>query len=191
MARKNIPLTIHQPGNSGISSEITFASVAAEDDLLCIPRRYPFADIANLSALRTAGYFRHELIGGVMGVSGDLGGSSTTNTEGTLGFQLPRTEKLVLLVRRTGVPATEDPEFAGGTAKHKFVIKGSEQYDVPDTEVEWAADETFLAGTKIYEIDLYNFGLYISGEAGEDGLTIVVTDDESTPALEFALIARM
>jgi len=179
MAVKNIPLTIHKPSTQGVSAEITFAKVVAANDFMRIPRRYPFADIANYNALADSGYFRH----GSKVVSTELGGSATTNTEGVLGFQLPPTEKLILLVRRTGVGTT-------GTAKQQFVIKGSTQYGIPDTTVTWIADAAFLAGTKVYEIDIYDLGLFISGVTNEDGLMIKVTDDEATPALEFALIAR-
>jgi len=180
MATKNIPLTLRKPGVNGVGPEITFAKVAAADDYMRIPRRYPFIDIANYDALETAGYFR----GGSKVVSTELGGSATTNTEGVLGFQLPRTEKLVLLVCRTGVATT-------GTAAHSFTIKGSIEYGIPDEVVSWEADEDFTSGTKIYEIDLYNFGLLIAGVSGEHGVMIQITDDEATPALEFALVARM
>ncbi len=180
MAKKNIPLTLRRPGVNGVGSEITFAKVAAANDYMSIPRRYPFIDIANYTALEALGIFRS----GSKVVSTELGGSATTNTEGVLGFQLPPTEKLILLVRRTGVAST-------GTAAHTIVIKGSIEYGIPDTTITWAADETFVSGTKIYEIDLYNLGLFITGVAGEAGVSIKVTADESTPALEFALIARV
>jgi len=179
MATKNIPLTIHRPAVRGVSAEITFAKAAAANDYFRIPRRYPFVDIANYSALKSAGFFRHS----TTDVSSDLGGSKTTNTEGKLGYQLPPTEKLILLVRRTGVAST-------GTVKHKFVIKGSTKYGIPDQVVEWAATGGFTSGTKLYEIDLYDLGLFLGGVSTEDGLIIQVTNDEATPALEFALIAR-
>lgn len=176
MAIKNIDLNIKRPGIDGVSDEITFTQVVSDKDYLRIPRRYPFADIANYDELVTAGYFRHA----TTDVSADYGGSKAVDTEGTLGFQLPNTEKLVLLVRRTGVnPA--------GTAETSFTIKGSLQYGIDDVTVTWAADNTFTSGTKIYEVDLYNFGLFITGVAGEKGIMIESTDN----TLEFALIARM
>lgn len=176
MATKNLKLNIVRPGVDGVSDEITFTTVAADGDYLRIPRRYPFVDIANYSALVTAGYFRHS----THNVSTLLGASATTDTEGKLGFELPNTEKLILLVKRNGVADT-------GTAEEIFTIKGSLEYGITDVTKTWAADATFVSGSKIYEIDLYNFGLYISGVSGEDGITIVVTDK----TLEFALIARM
>lgn len=176
MAIKNIDLNIKRPGIDGVSDEITFTKVVTDKDYLRIPRRYPFADIANYNELVTAGYFRHA----TTDVSADYGGSKTVDTEGTLGFQLPNTEKLVLLVRRTGV-------VTNGTAKTSFTIKGSLQYGIDDVTVTWAADAEFVSGTKIYEVDLYNFGLFITGVAGEKGIMIESTDN----TLEFALIARM
>lgn len=176
-AIKNIDLNIKRPGVDGVGDEIVWTKVTTADDHLRIPRRYPFADIANYNALKAAGYFRHT----ATDVSTVLGGSKTADTEGKLGFQLPNTEKLILLVRRTGVATT-------GTPKQKFVIEGSLKYGIPDVVVEWAADDEFVSGTKIYEVDLYNFGLFIGGIAGEDGIMIKVDDD---PNLEFALIARM
>lgn len=176
MAIKNIDLNIKRPGIDGVSDEITFTQVVSDKDYLRIPRRYPFADIANYDELVTAGYFRHA----TTDVSADYGGSKAVDTEGTLGFQLPNTEKLVLLVRRTGVnPA--------GTAETSFTIKGSLQYGIDDVTVTWDADAQFISGTKIYEVDLYNFGLFITGVAGEKGIMIESTDN----TLEFALIARM
>ena len=129
------------------------------------------------------GYFRHE----TTEVSSLLGGSSATNTEGKLGFQLPPTEKLVLLVKRKGIGST-------GTPKQKIAIKGSLLYSIPDIEIVFAADSNFTSGEKLYTIDLYNFGLYISGVEGEDGITIFVASDKFTDnksSMEFALIARM
>ena len=116
-----------------------------------------------------------------------MGGSSATNTEGKLGFQLPPTEKLVLLVKRKGIAST-------GTPDQKIVIKGSRLYSIPDIEIEFDEDSNFTSGEKLYTIDLYNFGLYISGVEGEDGISIFVEEDKFTnnkSSMEFALIARM
>lgn len=177
MATKNLLLNIIEPVREGLSDPITFTKVAAEKDTLRIPRRYPFVDIANYSALKSRGYFRHA----TTDVSTELGGSKTTNTEGKLGFQLPNTEKLILLYKRVGVPST-------GTPKQGFTIKGSKLYNIPDVEVSFEADSDFKTGEKIYEINLYDFGLFISGVDGEQGITIVVDDDVNQ---EFALVARM
>lgn len=177
MATKNLKLTIVRPGVEGLSDEIAFTSVVAKEDVLRIPYRYPFADISNYTELKNDGYFRHA----TTGVSTELGGSAVSDTEGKLGFQLPITEKLVLLVKRTGVAST-------GTPKQEFALKGSTYYKQPDTVVSFAAEATFTSGVKIYELDLYNYGLHISGISGEQGLSIVVNDDVN---LEFALVARM
>ncbi len=177
MATKNLKLNIHRPGVEGIGDVITFTTVATKLDILRIPRRYPFVDIANYDALKTAGYFRHS----TTTVSSDLGGTATTEKEGVLGFQLPNTEKLILLVKRLGVTSS-------GAVKAGFTIKGSLRNPFDDVAVTWAADADFVAGVRLYEIDLYNFGQYITGITGEDGISIVVDDDVT---LEFALIARM
>lgn len=177
MATKNLLLNIIEPVREGLSDAITFTKVAAEKDVLRIPRRYPFVDIANYDALKSRGYFRHA----TTTVSTELGGSATTNTEGKLGFQLPNTEKLILLYKRVGVPST-------GTPKQGFTIKGSKLYNIPDVVVSFEADSDFKTGEKIYEINLYDFGLFISGVDGEQGISIVVDDDINQ---EFALVARM
>ena len=187
MSAVNIKLNIVQPGRDGVSEEILFTNATSKTDPLRIPYRYPFADIANYAALKARGYFRHE----TTEVSSLLGGSSATNTEGKLGFQLPPTEKLVLLVKRKGIASTGT---STGTPKQKIVIKGSLLYSIPDIEIEFDEDENFTSGEKLYTIDLYNFGLYISGVEGEDGITIFVEEDTFTnnkSSMEFALIARM
>lgn len=167
MATINLKLNIKRPGVEGIGDKITFTQVTNANDYLRIPRRYPFVDIANYNALKAVGYFRHA----TTAVSTDLGGSATTNTEGKLGFQLPPTEKLILLVKK------------GSTAAEQFKIKGSIQYSIDDVEV------TVPAGAvgDLFEVDLYNFGEYITGVVGEAGVMIEVL----SPTLEFALIARM
>lgn len=175
MATKNLQLNIVRPAVNGVSDEIVFTTVSADNDYLRIPRRYPFVDIANYTALKTAGYFRHS----TTTVSSDLGGSATTDTEGKLGYNLPPTEKLILLVKRTGVAST-------GTAEEIFTIEGSIEYGITDVTVTWSADATFVSGTKLYEIDLYNMGLFIGGVSGESGVSIKVVDK----TLAFALIAR-
>lgn len=182
MSAVNIKLNIVQPGRDGVSEEILFTNATSETDPLRIPYRYPFADIANYTELKARGYFRHA----TTEVSSLLGGSSAEDTEGKLGFQLPPTEKLILLVKRKGI--------ASGTPKQKIVIKGSLLYSIPDIEIEFPAESDFISGEKLYTIDLYNFGLYISGVEGEDGITIFVEDDTFTnnkSSMEFALIARM
>lgn len=183
MSAVNIKLNIVQPGRDGVSEEILFTNATSKTDPLRIPYRYPFADIANYNELKERGYFRHE----TTEVSSLLGGSSATNTEGKLGFQLPPTEKLILLVKRKGIASA-------GTPEQKIVIKGSLLYSIPDIEVEFPADSDFTSGEKLYTIDLYNFGLYISGVKGEDGITIFVEEDKFTDnksSMELALIARM
>lgn len=173
----NIKLNIHQPGIDGVTDEIVFTKIQESGDVLRIPRRYPFVDIANYQALRERGYFRHA----TTEVSSELGGSAVSNTEGKLGFQLPPTEKLILLVKRTGVAGD-------GTPAQEFQISNSHLHQADSVVVSWKADSQFTQGVKLYEIDLYNFGLYIDNTVypEEQGIQIITDED-----LEFALIARM
>ena len=177
-AIKNIDLNIKRPSVEG--KKIVFTTVATADDHFRIPRRYPFADIADYATLKAEGFFRHT----TTGVSSDLGGSSVADTEGNLGFQLPNTEKLILLLKRDGVAST-------GTAKLTITIEGSIEYGIEDKIIEIAADETFTSGTEIREIDLYDFGLYITGVPDEKGLMIKVETEDTITTVGLALIARM
>ena len=173
----NIKLNIHQPGIDGVTDEIVFTTIQESGDVLRIPRRYPFVDIANYQELRERGYFRHA----TTAVSSELGGSDVSNTEGKLGFQLPPTEKLILLVKRTGVAGT-------GTPAQEFQISNSRLHQADPVVVSWEADSQFTEGVKLYEIDLYNFGLYIDNTVYPEEQGIQIITDEG---LEFALIARM
>ena len=173
----NIKLNIHQPGIDGVTDEIVFTTIQESGDVLRIPRRYPFVDIANYQELRERGYFRHA----TTAVSSELGGSDVSNTEGKLGFQLPPTEKLILLVKRTGVAVT-------GTPAQEFQISNSRLHQADPVVVSWEADSQFTEGVKLYEIDLYNFGLYIDNTVYPEEQGIQIITDEG---LEFALIARM
>lgn len=178
MAIKNLALNIRRPGADSLGDKITFTSVATANDYLRIPRRYPFADIANYSTLVTDGFFRHGLKYTSVGIAGttvktvstELGGSVTTNTEGVLGYELPNTEKLVLLVKK------------GATTDETFVIEGSLEYGIPDVTIATGAG----AVGDLFEVDLYNFGLFIGGIDGEHGVMIKA----GHTTLAFALIAR-
>lgn len=184
MARVNIPLTIHRPAVKELV-KVTFAANAAGNTNV-IPFRYPFADIANYTELKTKGFFRHA----TTDVSTDYGGSKTTNTASSLGYQLPATEKLILLVKVASALSTD---------KHiKITVKGSEKYGIADLELKIAEDNVnqdtdgiaVVAGD-ILEIDLYDFGLLLD-EEGE--ITITAAGNASSKAddakVAFALIAR-
>jgi len=184
MARKHIPLTITRPAVEELLS-YTFAAVDETDKAAFIPFRYPFADIANEAALRAGGFFRHggqQPAGGAPSteVSDELGGSATTNTITNLGFHLPPTEKLVLLVRVVEA-------LTGGNDIATLTISGSEKYIQPPVDLVIPSDGD-AAGT-IYEIDLFNFGLYI-GDNAELKLEVATTTAADFDHLEFALIAR-
>ena len=183
MARVNIPLTIHRPAVKELV-KVTFAANAAGNTNV-IPFRYPFADIANYDALKAEGFFRHA----TTDVSTAYGGSKTTNTASSLGYQLPATEKLILLVR---------VEEALTTDKHiKITVKGSEKYGIEDLELKLAEDVTVdtdgieVVAGDVLEIDLYDFGLLLDKD-GE--ITITAAGNAASKAdddhVSFALIAR-
>jgi hypothetical protein len=179
MANKNIPLLISKP-NRGLNVPLKITGfVAADDgDYLRIPRRYPFAAIT-----APAGYFRHNIPQNESGsasqaVSSEIGGVEGANALSTLGFELPPTEKLILLVRKGP---------AQGTAA-TFVVKGAVEYDQSDLTVTLPAGD---AANTEYEIDVTAFGLFIGRKVGvntvEDGIIITPADTSTT----FLLIARV
>lgn len=183
MARKHIPVTIIRPGVEELVA-YSFEAVDATDKAAFIPFRYPFADIANLSALQSAGFFRHGLqqpAGGAASaaVSAELGGSASQDAVTTLGYHLPPTEKLILLVRVVTA-------LTAGTDKVSITLSGSEKYNQAPVVIESAANPA--AGT-VFEIDLYNFGLYI-GDNGELKVSVATTTAADFDHVEFALVSR-
>jgi VCBS repeat-containing protein len=176
MAIKNIKVYVAPPATNALSPKVVFVSSATADDYIRIPRRVPFADV-----VAPAGTFRHNIVQNAASgtasttvatnAAGDVfNGSATTNTEGGLGYQLPHIEKLVLLVKK------------GTTTAEVFTIEGSLQYRIPDLAISVPAG----ASGDIYEFSLANFGLYIGGVDGEDGIMI----KNATTTLGLALIAR-
>jgi len=188
MARKHIPLTIIRPSVEELIA-YTFEAVDATDKVAFIPFRYPFVDISNYEALKTAGFFRHGLqqpSGGAASaaVSSELGGSASADTITNLGYHLPRTEKLILLVKILTA-------FSADADVATITLSGSEKYNQAplaltiDTGANASAD---AAGT-IYEIDLYNFGLFI-GDNAELKITVATDTAADFDHLQFALVAR-
>jgi hypothetical protein len=181
MANKNIPVLIAVP-NRGLAAPLRITGYRAKDagDFLRIPRRYPFADVTAPS-----GFFRHNISQNETGspeftaVSSELGGVAGANALTTLGFELPPTEKLILLVSKG--PALNTAATV--------VIKGSLEYKQDDVTITLPA--TDAAGT-IYEIDITSFGLLIGRKSGvgsaEDGI-IVTPGDTSTGLLLIARVA--
>lgn len=185
MARVNIPLTIHRPAVKELVKVKFTANASGNTNV--IPFRYPFADIANYAALKAQGFFRHA----TTDVSTDYGGSKTAATATSLGYQLPATEKLILLVKVTEALTTD---------KHiKITVKGSEKYGIDDLELKIAEDITVtgdedgiaVVAGDILEIDLYDFGLLLDAD-GE--ITITAAGNASAKAdddhVAFGLIAR-
>lgn len=183
MARVNIPLTIHRPAVKELVKVKFTANAAGNTNV--IPFRYPFADIANYSDLKAKGFFRHA----TTDVSTAYGGSKTANTASSLGYQLPATEKLILLVKVASALTTD---------KHiKITVEGSEKYGIADLELKIAEDITVdtdgiaVVAGDVLEIDLYDFGLLLD----EDGeITITAAGNASNKAdddkVSFGLIAR-
>jgi len=175
MAIKNIKVIIAPPALDALSPKITFVTSATADDYIRIPRRVPFVDVT-----APTGFFRHNILqNGSGNASQDVAtiaagnsfpGSATTNTEGGLGYQLPHVEKLVLLVKK------------GASGAEVFTIEGSTQYRIPDLAISVPAG----AAGDLYEFSLANFGLYIGGIAGEDGIMI----KNATTTLGLALVVR-
>jgi hypothetical protein len=184
MANVNIPLTITRPGVN-VVTPIGFQAYVTETPFQ-IPFRYPLADIANYTALKAAGFFRHGLkqYGLPAGVA-----SAATSTElnpvgdnadvnPTLGYQLPKTEKLVLLVKVNTLI---------GAAVVTVTVKGSQQYRIEDQT--FAIPATSAVGS-VFEFPLYDFGILIQQGSGhiEISADSVTADDEEH--LDFALVAR-
>ena len=181
MANKNVPLLIAKP-DRGVSAVLKIAGYRAKDagDFLRIPRRYPIADIT-----APAGYFRHNVQqngsnAAETAISAELSPvAAGANALNTLGFELPPTEKLILLISKG--PAVD----TAGTV----VIKGSIEYKQADITITLPAADA--AGT-VYEVDLTSFGLLIGRKTGvvpaEDGI-ILTQGDTATGLLLIARVA--
>lgn len=167
MAQVNIKLNL-DPGFIGSPTPITFTTVSTDGGY--VPRRYPFADITNIAALRSTGYFRHQIAGSPSQAVDTGLGSNTTETEGGLGYQLPRTEKLFLIVK--GLAAQHTLTFKGGKT-------GNGAY-VGDIVV------TIPAGaTAIHHVPLNDLGVIIHSSAALPGLLVIPSAEAS-----IALVAR-
>jgi hypothetical protein len=175
MANKNIKALISVP-NRGIGVPLELNNFIAKDagGYIRIPRRFPMADV-----VAPAGYFRHNIIQNASGqqtpatdVSSEIGGVAGAGALSTLGFELPPTEKLILLVKK-------------GTAENTaatIVVKGSVEYKQADVTITLPA--AAVLGT-LFEIDLTAFGLFIGRKGGlthlEDG--IILTPGDTTTSM--------
>lgn len=184
MANVNIPLTITRPGVNAVTP-VGFQAYVTETPFQ-IPFRYPLVDISNYEALKTAGFFRHGLkqYGAPAGAasattSSELNAAGdSTNANALLGYQLPKTEKLILLVKVNTVI---------GANPVVVTIAGSAQYRIPAQT--FAIPATTAAGS-VFEFPLYDFGLFIQQGSGIIQVSAAsdTTDDEEH--LDFALVAR-
>jgi hypothetical protein len=185
MAIKNIPLTISRPNLGLVAQPVAFAALAAQGDSFQIPFRYPFVDIANYAALETAGFFRHNkkqypLPAGsaVKATSSELNPvGDAANANPQLGYQLPHTEKLVLLVQLTDTIATNPLTLT---------VQGSAQYRIPNQVI------TFAAATPagIYEVPLFDFGLFIEVGTGTIDIAVDSTTGANEVLVKTALLVR-
>lgn len=148
MANVDAKITIKTPTKAYQS--ITFQSLSA-DDVFIIPYRFPYGDIVNATALTADGKLRN---------------SSTTVGKYGGGYQLPQTEKLILLAK------------LGTTDKTTLTFTGNEFKGIPDKTVEITAGKV----GDLLEIDLYDLGLLLT----EEGEVKIKTDK----ALSVSLIAR-
>lgn len=129
---------------------ITFQSLSA-NDVFVIPYRFSYGDIVNATALKADGKLRN---------------SSTAVGKYGGGYQLPQTEKLILLAK------------LGTTDETTLTFTGNKFKGIPDKTVEIPEGSV----GDLLEIDLYDFGLLLT----EEGEVKVKTDK----ALSVALIAR-
>lgn len=148
MANVDAKITIKTPTKAYQS--ITFQSLSA-DDVFIIPYRFPYGDIVNATALKADGKLRND---------------STTVGKYGGGYQLPQTEKLILLAKLGSADATT------------LTFTGNEFKGIPNKTV------TIAAGSigDLLEIDLYDLGLLLT----EEGKVKIKTDK----ALSVSLIAR-
>jgi hypothetical protein len=184
MANVNIPLTITRPGVN-VVTPIGFQAYVTETPFQ-IPFRYPFVDISNYAALKTAGFFRHGLkqYGLPAGAASAVTSSElnpvrdAADANPTLGYQLPKTEKLILLVKVNTLI---------GSAVVTVTVEGSSQYRIPDQT--FAIPAATAAGS-VFEFPLYDFGLLIQQGSGhiEISADSATADDEEH--LDFALVVR-
>lgn len=129
---------------------ITFQSLSA-NDVFIIPYRIAYSDIQNATALKADGKLRND---------------STTVGKYGGGYQLPQTEKLILLAKLGTTDATT-LTFTG----NKFKGIPNKTVEIPEGSVG-----------DLLEIDLYDFGLLLT----EEGEVKIKTNK----ALSVALIAR-
>jgi hypothetical protein len=148
MADVDAKITIKTPTKA--YQDITFQSLSA-NDVFVIPYRFPYGDIVNATALKADGKLRN---------------SSTTVGKYGGGYQLPQTEKLILLAKLGTADATT------------LTFTGNKFKGIPNKTVEIPAGSV----GDLLEIDLYDFGLLLT----EEGEVKIKTDK----ALSVALIAR-
>lgn len=162
MATVNVKTLVIRPGANPFT-KVPFTNVSA-NDVVRIPRRLPFADVVNLTDLKADGFIR----GTTQPVSSKYGGSAAAGDYTKLGLELPRTEKLILLIKNAA------------TTKIDIVLSGNKHLGIADQTIKIPAG---TAGD-IYEINLFDLGLHF--KEGEEG-SVTLTPDA---AVGMVLIAR-
>lgn len=162
MATKNIKVLVRRPGHD-THTKLTFESITA-NDVIRVPRRTPYADIVNLDDLKASGFIRTS----TTQVTTKYGGSNTAGAYSKLGLTLPRTEKLVLLVKNPATTAVS------------IKLSGNSRAGMGETTI---AIPTGVAGD-VYEIDLFDMGLHFNADE-EGSLTLT-----PNAAVGMVLIAR-
>jgi hypothetical protein len=162
MATVNLKVLIRRPGGKEVT-KLSFQKVVA-NDVVRIPRRTPYADIANLQELKDDGFIRSANTN----VSTELGGSNTAGAYSKLGLTLPRTEKLILIAKN---PAA---------TKVDLTISGNNRAGYQ------AKDITLPAGVAgdLFELDLFDLGFHF--EDNEEGSMKITAKQE----VDLVLIAR-
>ena len=162
MARTNVKVIVKRPGFDFVN-KIPFTTLEAGDEVR-IPRRTPFKDVANLQYLVDTGFLRSE----VLEVTDKYGGKNDAGSLTNLGLTLPRTEKLILLVKN---PVA---------TKVDLTISGNKRAGTTTRVVEIPAG----AIGDIYELDLFDLGLMI--EDNVEGSAIIKTSAD----IGIVLVAR-
>lgn len=161
MANKNIGVVIQRPGYENINKMVFEKYVA--NDVINIPRRTPYTRILNLAKLKEDGFFRSES----HEVTTDYGGNNAKDGFTNLGLTLPRTEKLILMIKNPGVGAV------------KIKVSGNVRAGINEIEVDIPAG---VEGD-LYTFDLFDLGFHITDETKSAVLTI-------DKPLEMVLVAR-
>ena len=157
MATKNIKVVIQTPSYEG-AKKLTFTSLTSAD-VAQIPYRYPYVDVIGNDSFRA----------GNTDVTTKYGGLNAADSNSAIGYQLPTTEKLILLLKVKSTDAI------------KLKFSSSSRINHEPRVVDIAAG----AVGDIIAVDIFDLGLFIQGDKKNGCATI--TPDK---AVDLCLIAR-